>query len=109
MQPIELNEADSTATAAQIELIKLAMHTIDWPYLEAVERAAFAVALRYHSTAALNRSYLVERGALLTAQATAMQRLRLFMESLKECDELREKVSDMEDFQEEINKTFGGL
>lgn len=92
--------------AGQIEMIKSVAITIDWEYLKEVAARFIIQASFEDSAAVLNLNYSPTKSTLLMQQADGLNHLASFVESLKKCQELKDKIASENSQRSEIMKMF---
>jgi len=96
----------SEEQAQWIQLIGIYLPNIDVEYCKEVARDLINASANQQSIAVLNPSYPRSKNDLLHKQGEALMLLCRYIESLKQVDELKIKVSHEERQQDEINKMF---
>lgn len=102
----ELTVEKSQTLAHHIEMMKLYLNVIDLDYAKKVNTQMVIQVGRQESLAVLNPSYNPKKNELIYKQAQSLGYLIKFIETLKECDELKKQVAVYDNQRSEINKMF---
>lgn len=92
--------------AAAIDMIKMSAMEVDEEYLKHCIDTFRKQASFEDSAAVLNPRYNPDKSSLLNIQADTMQHLLSFVEGLKKCQELKDKVAHGDALREDIQKLF---
>lgn len=96
----------SQELAHHIEMMKLYIQVIDLDYAKLLSEQMIAQAGRQDSISVLNPSYDFKQSELLIKQGTALLYLVKYVETLKECDVIKQQINKNKYRKEEINKLF---
>lgn len=103
---VEISQEASEKFAYHFNLLKIAMHTIDWDYAVEVvkflrERADFL-----DTTAALNRGYTPIRSQIMRAQSDGLRKMIQARDLLIIADKGKLEAAAEEEMHEELAKMF---
>lgn len=103
---IELTKEKSEQQALAIELMKPFLFMLDLEYCKELVKAMYNQASMQDTLSVLNPSYDHSKSELINTQATALNHLIRYVEKLKECEALKEKIGVRQNHIAEINKMF---
>lgn len=101
-----LTGAKSQEMAMVIEMIKPYFHLFDVEYAKQVVIAMQNQASWQDSASVINPSYDFSKSQLIRKQAESLRFFIKFIEGLKECDEMKNKIALSEAGKEHISKMF---
>ncbi len=102
----ELSHEKSVEFATAFDLLKLAMHGIDWDYAAAAARKLIEQAARQETLSVFNPGYPLGKNDVLRKQAEALRLLCRSVQLLKECDEMKAGIENNQRALEQVRSQF---
>lgn len=102
----ELSKENPVEFAAQFEMLKLALHVIDWEYAEKLVSAMRDQASRQETLAMFNPSYPLVKNDLIRQQANALGKFVEGVKILQECDSQKREVCKETDQRKNFTEMF---